>query len=292
LAYETSVNVTAPALVSPADKAAGVSLNPVLTWSPPHGAESYEVQISASSNFSTIVRNMIGLDSASYAVNGLSGLSTYYWRVCAANSTTTSGWSPAWSFTTLLSLPEKVTLMGPPEDCTIGMDSVTLVWHRSSPNVAMYEVEIIGDSTSSYLVKDTTFTCKFPAPRIGNAILWRVRAQNPTGYGEYSESWALRRVAVTGVRTESAPYEFVVFNNFPNPFNPSTSISFTIPSRSFVSLKVFDGLGREVALLIAEELAAGNYSHQWDAGGLPSGMYFYRLQAGTNIAVKNMILIK
>jgi hypothetical protein len=68
--------------------------------------------------------------------------------------------------------------------------------------------------------------------------------------------------------------------NYPNPFNPSTIISFTLPSKSFVSLKVIDVLGRAVATLVSDEMPAGNYSRQWNAANMSSGIYFYRVQAG------------
>ena len=86
---------------------------------------------------------------------------------------------------------------------------------------------------------------------------------------------------VTSVDRLSAdlPTHFSLNRNFPNPFNTTTVIRFSLPSRSFVSLKVFDGLGREVTLLVSEELPAGTYTRQWNATGLPSGVYFYRLEA-------------
>jgi hypothetical protein len=76
-----------------------------------------------------------------------------------------------------------------------------------------------------------------------------------------------------------APKIFSLRQNYPNPFNPSTYFSFDIPSNAYVSLKVFDLLGREVASLISEKMNAGTYTHQWNASGFPSGVYFYRLQA-------------
>ena len=88
------------------------------------------------------------------------------------------------------------------------------------------------------------------------------------------------------------PTHFSLDQNYPNPFNPATTISFSFPSQSFVSLKVFDALGREVSLVLSEELPAGNYSRQWDATGLPSGVYFYRLQAGSFTATKKLILLR
>jgi hypothetical protein len=73
------------------------------------------------------------------------------------------------------------------------------------------------------------------------------------------------------------PESFILKQNYPNPFNPSTTISFSLPIRSFVSLKVFDLLGRDVATILSEELSPGVYSRQWNAAAMPSGMYFYRL---------------
>jgi len=75
------------------------------------------------------------------------------------------------------------------------------------------------------------------------------------------------------------PFDFALGQNYPNPFNPVTTISFSLPLKSFVSLKVFDALGREVSSLVSEELPAGTYSHEWNSAGFPSGVYFYRLQA-------------
>jgi len=75
------------------------------------------------------------------------------------------------------------------------------------------------------------------------------------------------------------PTHYIMSQNYPNPFNPATTITFALPVKSFVSLKIFDALGREVTTLLNEELLAGTYSKQWDASGLPSGVYFYRLVA-------------
>ncbi len=100
---------------------------------------------------------------------------------------------------------------------------------------------------------------------------------------------------ITGVEdhNEQTPVHFSLAQNYPNPFNPSTTIAFTLPLRSFVSLKVFDRSGREVAQLASEEMIAGNYSRQWDATGFPSGVYFCRLQAGNaTVETKKLTLLK
>jgi len=76
------------------------------------------------------------------------------------------------------------------------------------------------------------------------------------------------------------PTTYSLLQNYPNPFNPETTISFYVPTESFASLKVFDSLGREVSILCSDELSAGRHLRQWDAAGLASGVYFYRLSAG------------
>jgi hypothetical protein len=98
----------------------------------------------------------------------------------------------------------------------------------------------------------------------------------------------------TSVKLSSAdvPTQFRLEQNYPNPFNPSTNITFSLPSQSFVWLKIFDALGREVSTLIADQLAAGTRTRQWNAGILPSGIYFYRLQAGSFSETKKLLLLK
>jgi photosystem II stability/assembly factor-like uncharacterized protein len=80
--------------------------------------------------------------------------------------------------------------------------------------------------------------------------------------------------------------------NYPNPFNPSTTISFTLPSRSFVTLKIFDVMGREIASIVSEEMQAGTYSRSWNAGTMTSGMYFYRLQAGAFTQTRRLLIVR
>ena len=88
------------------------------------------------------------------------------------------------------------------------------------------------------------------------------------------------------------PNKYFLSQNYPNPFNPATTISFNIPSKSFVSLKVFDLIGREVATIFSGEMAAGSYSKQWNASNLSSGIYFYRLQAGSYTQTKKLVFLK
>jgi hypothetical protein len=99
--------------------------------------------------------------------------------------------------------------------------------------------------------------------------------------------------AVTNVsEVEEIPKRFALYQNYPNPFNPSTTIEFKIPERTNVKLIVYDILGREIEILIDKELEPGKYRVNFSAGDLPSGIYFYRLEAGKFINVKRMVLVK
>jgi len=88
------------------------------------------------------------------------------------------------------------------------------------------------------------------------------------------------------------PSNFVLQQNFPNPFNPSTTIKFSIPSESFTTLKVYDILGNEIAELVNEQLAAGNYKFNFAADNLSSGVYFYTIHAGEFTETKKMMLLR
>jgi hypothetical protein len=88
------------------------------------------------------------------------------------------------------------------------------------------------------------------------------------------------------------PREFVLYQNYPNPFNPSTTIRFTIPDSRFTSLRIYNLLGEEVATLVNEVKQPGQYEVKWDAEGLVSGVYLYRLEAGEFRETKRMVLMR
>ncbi len=98
-----------------------------------------------------------------------------------------------------------------------------------------------------------------------------------------------QNVASTGAEL---PSSFMLLKAFPNPFNPSTEIQFSLPYRSHVTLTIFDLLGQEVMTLVSEELSAGSYSTRWDAVGFPSGVYLYRLTTDSFVETKKLVLIR
>ena len=99
---------------------------------------------------------------------------------------------------------------------------------------------------------------------------------------------------ITGILSSNGelPTEYYLSPAYPNPFNPSTNISFSLPERAYVSLKLFDVTGREVAAIVSEQMSAGSHSRTWNAAGMSSGVYFYRLQAGSYVETKKLILLR
>ncbi|HQJ46448.1 MAG TPA: T9SS type A sorting domain-containing protein, partial [Ignavibacteriaceae bacterium] len=116
---------------------------------------------------------------------------------------------------------------------------------------------------------------------------------------DYDGSYEYSKIIEVDV---NIPSEFFLSQNYPNPFNPSTKIKFTIQQTDnpllggarggFVSLKVYDILGIEIATLVNEEKPTGNYEVEFDATGLSSGTYFYKIIAGYFLSVKKMLLMK
>ena len=132
------------------------------------------------------------------------------------------------------------------------------------------------NSTKSYSYKDTNVS-------IGK-YSYRLKQIDNDGQFEYSKT--------IEVDLNSIPTEFLLEQNYPNPFNPTTNISYALPCSGLVQIKVFNLLGKEIATLINEEKKAGTYKINWNAANLPSGVYLYRIQAGSFIQTKKMILLK
>jgi glucuronoarabinoxylan endo-1,4-beta-xylanase len=88
------------------------------------------------------------------------------------------------------------------------------------------------------------------------------------------------------------PTHFSLSQNYPNPFNPSTTIRYGLPNRSNVTLRVFNTLGQQVAELVNGEIEAGYHEARLDGSQLSSGVYFYRIEAGSLVAAKKLLLVR
>lgn len=149
-------------------------------------------------------------------------------------------------------------------------------------------ITIVGSCTETYTLlgkfnSDTSWYGTFRAQFTGTGCLDCVTHTDPV-------SGTTNRV--TGVAEDAVPVEAHLAQNYPNPFNPSTNIQFFVTGSGLVSLKVANIFGQEIATLVEKELMPGSYSLLFDAVGIPSGVYFYRLQAGGYVSTKKLMLLR
>jgi M6 family metalloprotease-like protein len=130
---------------------------------------------------------------------------------------------------------------------------------------------------------------------LGDTVQYRIRTKDTQQLtSNYSDLVSLEGYFKFGKPTaeDNVPSSFGLYQCYPNPFNPMTTISFDLPSDEFVTLKIFDVLGREIQTLVNEFKKAGNHQVVFDASGIATGVYIYKLQAGNFIATKKMLLAR
>jgi hypothetical protein len=144
------------------------------------------------------------------------------------------------------------------------------------------KIGFVQGSGNSNSLKEYSFVDKTV---LSGKYLYRLKQIDNDGGYKYSQE--------VEVKVEAIPTEFALEQNYPNPFNPSTVISYQLPvAAGHVSLKVYDVLGREVATLVNEQKAPGNYEVKFDGSKLASGVYIYRIEAGKFSDAKKLLLIK
>jgi N-acetylneuraminic acid mutarotase len=162
----------------------------------------------------------------------------------------------------------------------IGQYTVVTADNRTAGDVLTYVSELIidGDASNDELAKD---------------LAEQVNLQQQIASGIVPQGNNLYKVGDKNLMgSADLPTEFELFQNYPNPFNPTTKIKYQLPVQSFVTLKVYDVLGNEIAILVNEEKPVGSYEIDFKASSLPSGIYFYKLQAGSFLQIKKMVLLK
>ncbi|MCG6915842.1 FG-GAP-like repeat-containing protein [bacterium BMS3Abin03] len=193
-------------------------------------------------------------------------------------------------------LPRAPLLIEPVNDTTLDSIGVQLVWHQSYPDVEKYWLEL--DTTDQFVIPiftDSTLadtTLLYSSLQSNKNYWWRVKAYNSLGWSIFSEVRTFGVIITSIEDDDQLPTEFSLEQNFPNPFNPITSIQYQISELSFVNVKIFDVLGDEITTLVNEIKPTGRYEIEFDATNLSSGIYFYQLQAGSFIETKKMLLLK
>ena len=195
---------TTPTLSSPLNAASSLQINVTLNWNRSSNAASYDIQVSNSSDFSTIAYNLTNITSTSTNLTGLLSGTTYYWRVKANNADGSSDWSASWSFTTDMAIP---TLSLPSNGATSSSLAPTLSW-TAITNASSYSVEISTDATFTnvFSAKNiiTTNSLSLSGLATGTTYYWRVKAINSAASSNWSAVWSFT-TAMAGAPTLLSP---------------------------------------------------------------------------------------
>lgn len=287
----------APQLVYPSNSSEGIPTDTTFYWNASNGATSYHIQVSTNLTYTALVLDRSEITGTSQAVSGLANGMTYYWRVNATGPGGTGSYSPTDTFVTVVAAPSAPTLVYP-SDQAIGIPLDTTLYWNASVGASSYHLQLSTTSSFSTTIFDTngiTETSKKLSALVnGTTYFWHVSASNAGGASAYSSIESFTTEPQTAVRRMDSPIPtaYALSQNYPNPFNPTTTIDFSIPKETFVRLTVYDPLGRQVKILIDNELTAGTYHVTLDASALQSGVYFYRLEAGNYSDTKKLVLLK
>jgi cyclophilin family peptidyl-prolyl cis-trans isomerase len=275
-----------PVLLSPVNGLEGSTGFQKIEWNEVADAVLYDVEVAEDSNFTNLFfKDSVG--SNSFTISDLElGQKMYYWRIRTNNGGFKSGFSETRNFVTSIRKPIQVSPPDKAEDVSL---SPVLTWSKVT-GASYYKVllaksatfsrsQIVYDSTG---VVDTAITVT--GLEMNTKYYWKIQGFTDTYAGPKSKVWNFSTQLVNSVSNESLPKEYALYQNFPNPFNPSTTIKYALPQaqsggKSLYSVKmiVYDLLGRKVAELVNEEKPPGFYEVTFDAGNLSSGIYFYRL---------------
>jgi hypothetical protein len=279
-----------PVLTEPPDVDVVVPLTVDLQWDAVSGAQTYEVQISTTSNFAVLVNpNPINAANTNYQVPAglLNPFTVYYWRVRAYNQNGPGEFSAPWSFRTSGTPTQEISSLEDVVDNYLSnhMNQANILNHKldlalnqynmnhlfqARLHMGLFKLRVVILEFSNFINNQNGGRLIFVADR----ILTLFTDDN------------------NNVNFDLTPKEFNLQQNYPNPFNPATTIEYTIPKDGNVSLKVYDITGREVASLVNKYQDAGSYITTWDASNFGSGIYFYRMISGDYSATKRMVLKK
>lgn len=284
---------SAPSLIYPLDKENGISISPVLQWSAAPAAGSYRVQLSTTSDFSTVLTEVTGVTTTSISIPDLNTATTYHWRVQSRNNVGVSDWSQTRSFNTQPPTLAAPTLIAPANKSPNLWTVLDFQWSEV-PGTQYYLLQIATDPGFSTLVKGirniqgTTLNVGV-LPNL-KTLHWRVRAESNAGVGPWSETWSLT-TASAGVDAPQETSGMRVAAQ-PNPASGQAQFTATVRRAGLVQLRLVDALGTTVATVYNGTMEAGSTQINYDLTGLPAGLYFLRLQTEQGMVSTSIVVAR
>jgi len=277
--FTTQSNLPAKVtLLSPSNGATNQSLSGSLSWQATANTIDYSLEVSTVSNFATTVISEI-LTGTSYNYSGLNNATTYYWRVRARNNDGYGPWSDVWQFTTIVPVPNKVTLSSPANNST-GLNTSLIVYWNSVLYASGYDLQVSLNSTFTSLTYDitniTNLNYSISGLTAGTTYYWRVRARNIAGVGPWSDTWNFATQA-------NLPVKVVLVS----PANNSTNLP-NNPQLKWNAANYADSYKLQVATdnsftnLVVNQ--SGLTGTTYDLSGLNYNQTYYWRVRGTNIA--------
>ncbi len=268
-------------------------LTPIeFSWSNIVNASSYSIELSLESDFkeSIVVTN---LTDNKYVLNNALGNRMYFWKVIGKNMSGNNIESNVSFFSTKMQIPEAPD-WSPSEGELVKGDTIMFTWIPVI-NAETYNFQLANDSTfidNILIYRDLKDSFVKLENALNGVAYWRVSASNYLGTSNWSKTRTINNILTAFENEYDAELDFTIKQNFPNPFNPTTKISYTIKEKTNVQLVVYNMLGQRVETLVNMRQSPGKYVAEFDAKGLSSGVYLYKITAGSFQETKKMVLIK
>lgn len=322
LSYETNSNgikggqpEMAPELLIPENNSTSVELTPDLIWASMEGVTGYRLEFNILiKNGPAVLMDTLIADNKFRLQEGYLSLNTtYYWRVSGHNEYGYGPWSEYYSFTTTehsltgsffkvlkgnkdrAGEPEYSPVLITPVDNSINVPlTVDLTWDGvEMANLYRLVIAKLPENTTVLDIYSEDLKYRIPEGILDNGCTytWTVCGVNSNGSGPYATPFTFTTKGHS-LYENDVQSENKLLNNYPNPFNPVTKIAFILAKNTFVKIKVYDMLGREVKVLVNGMMNAGTHAVEFNASNLASGIYVYKMEAGEFKSVKKMMLIK
>ena len=293
--YSFSTAILPPnkiSIIQPASSSEDIDLPVTFIWKQAVTADYYELKFGDTKELSNSI-TLSDITDTTVTLENLNYDSRYFWKVRGINLLDNGPWSEVYSFSTGLPIPDFPVLVHPQNDDDL-RPPIRFGWN-STEFTDSYHLQVSQDELFKNIVFDSTLskqTVEIAALDEIKKYYWRLKSINRLFTSEWSEVRNFNLISLTNTEDELVIEEFALHQNFPNPFNPSTVITFDVKNVQDVKVQVFDLSGRLVKTLVNNKTSPGRHQVVFDASTLSSGVYLLRMQAGYFIDTKKITLIK